>query len=59
MPPLPSATVRVWRLEFPQQPGYRFAWLGPYTSHWLTETAEELARYMDVEHAVGGKAKPS
>ena len=42
--------MRVWRLEFPQQPGYRFAWLGPYTSHWLTAAAEELVRYMDVEH---------
>jgi hypothetical protein len=50
MPPLPAASLRVWRLEFPQQPGSRFAWLGPYTSHWLTETAEELVRHMDREH---------
>ena len=40
----------VWRLEFAQVPGYRFAWLGPYTSHWLTARAEELVRHMDVEH---------
>ena len=40
----------MWRLEFPQVPGYLFAWLGPYTSHWLTAAAEELVRHMDVEH---------
>ena len=50
MPLLPSKSGRVWRLGFPQQPGHRFAWSGPYTSHWLTETAEELVRYMDFEH---------
>jgi hypothetical protein len=43
--------VRVWRLEFPQSPGYRFAWLGPYTSHWMTAVGEELIRYMDAEHS--------
>lgn len=45
-------TVRVWRLEFPQQAGYRFSWLGPYTSHWMTAAGEELVRYMDAEHSV-------
>jgi hypothetical protein len=49
---LVADTVRVWRLEFPQSPGYRFAWLGPYTSHWMTAAGEELIRYMDAEHSV-------
>lgn len=35
----------------PQVPGYRFTWLGPYTSHWLTAEAEELVRFMDHEHS--------
>ncbi|WP_156409680.1 hypothetical protein [Nocardioides sp. Soil796] len=44
--------ARVWRLEFAQPPGGRIAWLGPYTSQWLTPAAEELARYMEAEHRV-------
>jgi hypothetical protein len=40
----------VWRLEFPQPPGWRIQWLGPYTSQWLTDEAEEIVRYMEAEH---------
>ena len=42
----------MWRLEFPQPPGWRIGWLGPYTSQWLTAEAEELVRYMEAEHRV-------
>lgn len=42
----------IWRLEFAQPPGWRIAWLGPYTSQWLTPEAEELVRYMEAEHCV-------
>lgn len=44
--------VSVWRLEFPQPPGWKIAWLGPYTSQWLTADAEELIRHMEAEHGV-------
>jgi hypothetical protein len=44
--------MSVWRLEFPQPPGWRIEWLGPYTSHWLTAEAEEIVRYMEAEHRV-------
>jgi hypothetical protein len=40
----------VWRLEFPQPPGWRIQWLGPYTSQWLTAEAEEIVRFMETEH---------
>lgn len=44
--------LTVWRLELPQPPGWRIAWLGPYTSHWLTAEAEEIVRRMEAEHCV-------
>ena len=44
--------MNVWRLEFPQPPGWRIDWLGPYTSHWLTAEAEEIVRYMEAEHCI-------
>ncbi|WP_380164778.1 hypothetical protein [Jannaschia sp. R86511] len=47
-----AQTLTVWRLEMPQAPRYRFDWLGPYTSHWLTTRAEEVVRYMEAEHTV-------
>lgn len=47
-----AQALTVWRLEMPQVPGYRFHWLGPYTSHWLTARAEEIVRYMEAEHTV-------
>lgn len=42
----------VWRLEFPQPPGWKIPWLGPYTSQWLTAEAEEIVRRMEAEHHV-------
>lgn len=41
----------VWRLEFAQPPDRRHDWVGPYSSAWLTERAEELVRFMDAEHS--------
>ncbi len=50
--PVGEAFVSVWRLEFAQPPGSKIAWLGPYTSQWLTAEAEEIVRYMEAEHQV-------
>lgn len=45
-------SISVWRLEFPQPPGWRISWLGPYTSQWLTAEAEQIVRHMEAEHRV-------